>query len=88
MFHALGGVPETEAGLALWRMALLAHADKPTQAVLLSGAAWPEVLAQLGGSEPGRKFLAAWDAFMREHGEAKVLLVDAEFAGVVEKASK
>src|SRR5687768_15836118 len=27
-------------------------------------------------------------AFMLEHGEAKVLLVDAEFAGVVEKAVK
>lgn len=68
LFSALGGVPEAEAGLALWRMAMLAHEDKPTEAVLLSGAGWPEVLAQLGRSEPGRKFLAAWDAFMREHG--------------------
>jgi len=29
---------------------------------------WPQVCAKLRLTEPGRKFLAAWDAFMMEHG--------------------
>jgi pyruvate,water dikinase len=29
---------------------------------------WPEVRDRLGRTEPGRKFLAAWEAFLSEHG--------------------
>ena len=68
LFAALGGMPVAEAGLALWRLAALAHADGDTEAAVSSENNWPEVRARLCRTEHGRKFLAAWDAFMTEHG--------------------
>jgi phosphohistidine swiveling domain-containing protein len=68
LFAALGGMPVAEAGLALWRLAALAHADSDTEAAVSSENTWPEVRARLCRTEHGRKFLTAWDAFMAEHG--------------------
>jgi pyruvate,water dikinase len=68
LFAALGSMPVAEAGLALWRLAALAHADGDTEAAVSSENSWLEVRARLCRAEPGRKFLAAWDAFMTEHG--------------------
>ncbi|MGA2242492.1 MAG: PEP/pyruvate-binding domain-containing protein [Verrucomicrobiota bacterium] len=68
LFAALGGMPNAEAGLALWRLAALAHADSDTEAAVSSENSWPEVRARLGRAGHGRKFLAAWDIFMTEHG--------------------
>jgi pyruvate,water dikinase len=68
LFSALGGMPTAEAGLALWRLAVLAHADHETEVVLCSEMGWPHVRAALCQTEHGRRFLAAWDAFMTEHG--------------------
>jgi pyruvate,water dikinase len=68
LFAALGGMPDAEAGLALWRLAVLAHADGDTEAAVSSEKSWPEVRSRLRLTEHGRKFLAAWDAFMTEHG--------------------
>jgi pyruvate,water dikinase len=68
LFAALGGMPVAEAGLALWRLAVRAHTDRDTEAVVSSENSWPEVRARLCRAEHGRKFLAAWDAFMAEHG--------------------
>ena len=68
LFAALGGMPVAEAGLALWRLAALAHADRDTKDVVSSENNWPEVRVRLCRTEHGRKFLAAWDTFMTEHG--------------------
>ena len=68
LFSALGDMPTAEAGLALWRLAALAHADRDTEAAVGSENEWPQVRARLQLIESGRKFLAAWDAFMTEHG--------------------
>jgi pyruvate,water dikinase len=68
LFAALGGMPDAEAGLALWRLAVLAHADGDTEAAVSSEKSWPEVRSKLRLTEHGRKFLAAWDAFMTGHG--------------------
>ena len=68
LFSALGGMPTAEAGLALWRLAVLAHADRETEAAVDSENGWPQVYVRLQVTEPGRKFLAAWDVFMLEHG--------------------
>jgi phosphohistidine swiveling domain-containing protein len=68
LFAALGGMPNAEAGLALWHLAALAHADGDTEAAVSSENSWPEIRAKLCRAEHGRKFLAAWDAFMAEHG--------------------
>ena len=68
LFAALGGMPVAEAGLALWRLAVLAHADSDMEAAVSSENSWLEVRVRLCRTEHGRKFLAAWDAFMTEHG--------------------
>ena len=68
LFAALGGMPDAEAGLALWRLAVLAHADRDTETSVSSENNWPEVRVRLCHTGHGRKFLAAWDAFMTEHG--------------------
>jgi pyruvate,water dikinase len=68
LFAALGGMPVAEAGLALWRLAVLAHADSDTEAAVSSENSWPEVRVRLCRTEHDRKFLAAWDVFMTEHG--------------------
>jgi pyruvate,water dikinase len=68
LFAALGGMPDAEAGLALWRLAVLAHADGDTEAAVSSEKSWPQVCSRLRPTGHGRKFLAAWDAFMTEHG--------------------
>ena len=46
LFAALGGMPDAEAGLALWRLAVLAHADGDTEAAVSSEKSWPEVRSQ------------------------------------------
>jgi pyruvate,water dikinase len=68
LFAALGGMPETVAGLVLWRLAALAHAERQTEAALLAEGDWPRARTELGRTEHGRTFLRAWEAFMAEHG--------------------
>lgn len=68
LFSGLGGVAEAEAGLALWRLALLARADQQTQAALISGDSWMEILAKIQQAEHGREFIRQWEAFMSQHG--------------------
>ena len=68
LFAALGGVPEAEAGLALWRLATLAHEDAETEAIVGSETDWGTVQARLATTEHGGRFLARWAAFMSEHG--------------------
>ena len=68
LFSALGGMPTAEAGLALWRLAVLARADLETEAAVCSESGWPQIRDTLQRTESGRQFLAAWDTFMAEHG--------------------
>ncbi len=68
LFSGLGGMAEAEAGLALWRLAALAHEDAPTESALTSGVGWQELLPKLRERPHGHQFLTAWDAFMAEHG--------------------
>ena len=68
LFAGLGGIPETEAGLELWRLAVAAHANEEVEAALRSGADWSRVQIDLTASEAGKDFLAAWDKFMAKHG--------------------
>jgi pyruvate,water dikinase len=68
LFSALGGMPTAEAGLALWRLAVLARADRDTEAAVCSEGDWPQIRETLQRTESGRRFLAAWGTFMAEHG--------------------
>ncbi|MGE5296061.1 MAG: PEP-utilizing enzyme, partial [Solirubrobacterales bacterium] len=68
LLAAQGGMADTEAGLELWRLAELAHADAQTKKLLSSGEPWDRIREKLGGTEHGRQFLEAWERFMVEHG--------------------
>ncbi|MEN6335013.1 MAG: PEP/pyruvate-binding domain-containing protein [Phycisphaerales bacterium] len=68
LLAAQGGMPDTEAGLDLWRLAELAHADTQTEKLLSSGEPWDPIRERLAGTERGRQFLEAWGRFMAEHG--------------------
>jgi pyruvate,water dikinase len=68
LFAGLGGVPEAEAGLALWRLALRAHADPETEAAVLEERDWSMVRAKLTSAKRGKLFIDAWEHFMAEHG--------------------
>jgi phosphohistidine swiveling domain-containing protein len=68
LLAAQGGMADTEAGLDLWRLAELAHADMETETTLLSGDSWPPISEKLGRTKHGRRCLEAWDRFMTEHG--------------------
>jgi pyruvate,water dikinase len=67
-----GGVVSAESGHALWRLAEIARSSPPVCSSLAEGA-WTDVRARLEGADgvaagPAAEFLAAWDAFMTEHG--------------------
>jgi len=68
LLAAQGGMADTEAGLDLWRLAELAHADSETEATLLSSDSWAANYGKLVRTEHGRQVLEAWDRFMTEHG--------------------
>ena len=68
LFSALGGLPEAEAGLDLWRLAALAHSDRDTAASVLCAGEWTLVRTNLERTEAGRTWLQAWEEFRREHG--------------------
>jgi rifampicin phosphotransferase len=68
LFAALGGLPEAEAGLSLWRMAIMARNDRRIESVIMSDCEWSEIRPQLQDAAWGNQFLKAWDTFMLEHG--------------------
>lgn len=68
LFSGLGGVPETEAAISLWRLAAQAHADPQIETILASTVTWAQVWPRLEAVEQGRNFLTAWGQFMVEHG--------------------
>ena len=63
LFASQGGMADTQAGLDLWRLAVLARQDPVTEQQLLSEENWDGIRLRLDPS-----FLNAWDAFMTEHG--------------------
>ncbi len=68
LMAAQGGLADTEAGLDMWRLAELAHADKNTEETLLTEDSWSGLCDTLTRTEHGRIFRAAWDRFLTEHG--------------------
>jgi pyruvate,water dikinase len=69
LLAAQGGIADTEAGLDLWRLAVLAHEDEQTEARLLSEGGWDAIGPGLARADHGRRFLAAWERFMATHGQ-------------------
>jgi phosphohistidine swiveling domain-containing protein len=69
LLAAQGGIADTEAGLDLWRLAVLAHEDEQTQARLLGEGGWDAIGPGLTHTNHGRQFLTAWERFMAMHGQ-------------------
>lgn len=69
LLTAQGGMADTEAALDLWRLAALAHEDPETEAAVLSDESWNALRPRLASTDPGRRFLTAWDRFMATHGQ-------------------
>jgi len=63
LFAAHGDMADTQAGLDLWSLAILARQDPETEQQLLSEKPWEGIRSCLNPS-----FVKAWDIFMAEHG--------------------
>ncbi len=68
LLAAQGGIADTEAGLDMWRLAVLAHADERIETALLAEDSWQRARERLSETEHGCEFLTAWERFMAEHG--------------------
>lgn len=69
LLAAQGGIADTEAGLDLWRLAVLAHEDQQTEARLLSEGGWDAIGPGLARADHGRRFVTAWERFRATHGQ-------------------
>jgi phosphohistidine swiveling domain-containing protein len=68
-----GDVASADAGHAIWRLSALAKGARSVSSAVLVGSGWADVRERLevsahGGDADATGFLAAWDAFMAEHG--------------------
>jgi phosphohistidine swiveling domain-containing protein len=68
-----GDVASADAGHAMWRLSALAKGTRSVSSAVLVGSGWADVRERLevsarGGDADASGFLAAWDAFMAEHG--------------------
>ena len=63
-----GGIASAESGLALWRLAVEAHAHPEVEGLLLGQGLWESIRRELQTLPAGRNFLASWETFMTHHG--------------------
>jgi phosphohistidine swiveling domain-containing protein len=68
-----GDVASADAGHEMWRLSALAKGARSVSSAVLVGSGWADVRERLevsarGGDADAAGFLAAWDAFMTEHG--------------------
>jgi phosphohistidine swiveling domain-containing protein len=73
MVAGQGDVASADAGHAMWGLSALAKHARGVRSAVLVGAGWADVRERLeaaarGGDAEADAFLAAWDAFMAEHG--------------------
>ncbi len=68
LLAGMGNMDSAEAGLALWRLAALAHAHADVERALLEGDDFRATREVLAGVRGGPECLAAWEAFMDRHG--------------------
>ena len=64
----LGNNDNANAGRVLWRLAVLARREPGVEAAVLGAGGFATLRERLTGEPGGEDFLAAWDAFMAEHG--------------------
>ncbi len=64
----LGNNANANAGLALWRLAVMATEEPAVARALGSEGSFSDLRERLTGEPGGDGFLEAWDGFMAEHG--------------------
>lgn len=68
LLAGLGNNENADAGLDLWKLAAAAHESPVVEEAIIRGTGISEVRRVIGGAPEGDAFLAAWDAFVRDHG--------------------
>jgi len=68
LFAGVGGMDHAEAGLELWRLAVLAHEHSGVERAILSGDSYEAVRERIAQAEGGNEFLARLAAFLSRHG--------------------
>ncbi|MCX5670186.1 MAG: PEP-utilizing enzyme [Planctomycetota bacterium] len=68
LLAGLGGMEDAEAGIALWRLAAMAHAAPQVEAPIREEKHFAGVARRLADTDGGKPFLAAWSHFMEAHG--------------------
>lgn len=64
----LGGMASAEAGLDMWRLAVLARDSSAVREAVLSEDTFEQIQTRVRRVAGGGRFLDAWDEFMSEHG--------------------
>lgn len=69
LLAGLGGMASAEAGLDLWRLAVLAKKKPAVERVIVGTQSFETARSEMRSlGAGGRAFLAGWDAFMEQHG--------------------
>ena len=68
LLAGLGSLENAEAGLALWRLALLVHEHPDLERAVFGDKPFAALREELSGSRAGRDLLARWDSFLWRHG--------------------
>jgi pyruvate,water dikinase len=68
LLSGLGSLDNAEAGLALWRLAALAHEHPDLEAIIRTSDGFESLRPRIAATEGGREFLARWDAFLWRYG--------------------
>jgi phosphohistidine swiveling domain-containing protein len=68
LLAGLGSLDNAEAGLALWRLARLAHEHPEVRQQVLSNERFEALRPRLAATEGGRAFLEGWESFLWCHG--------------------
>lgn len=68
LISGLGGMVSAEAGLDLWRLALLADKIKQVRHAVIAEVPYQKLRLQLEETPEGRTFFEEWDLFMNTHG--------------------
>jgi pyruvate,water dikinase len=68
LLSGMGGMESAEAGLDLWRLAVLARHDEAVHSAILAGSRFEALRHKLAELPAGRTWLNSWDLFQAMHG--------------------
>ncbi len=68
LMAGVGGLEDAQSGFDLWDLAERIAEDLQLKEIVQSGQSFATLRPQMGATDGGRVFLAAWDEFMARHG--------------------